>query len=322
MCEKEMTVDETTPETLPDATAESQPEEDKNCVENASSAEAEETDDQQLRLDMSIDDDVDKTEPEMDASDESDLPEEENLIAPDDEPVEPEQNTLDEMNKTLSDVWQLLNKSVAQNSDQTELFEITHGLPETLSELKELFETHISRNQNQIAMFDKMYREMKDYKENFLLVAIHKPIIRELIQLYDDFTGLESQFEDILNKNDSVSSEGLSEQFKQFQKNMENVRSGLEETLYRMDVTLYEEQNEEQERTLNRKLHKAVGVKPTDDPDKDQQVAKVHKKAFSWRDKVFRPKEVTVYRYEPPKAELEDRTNEHTLNEEGTETDE
>ena len=317
MCEKEMTVDETTPETSPDATAESQPEEDKNCVENASCTEAEETDDQQLRFDMSIDD-VDETEPEMDASDESNLPEEENLIAPDDEPVEPEQNTLDEMNKTLSDVWQLLNKSVAQNSAQTELFEITHGLPETLSELKELFETHISRNQNHITMFDTMYREMKDYKENFLLEALHKPIIRNLIQLYDDFKWLESQFEDILNKNDFVSSEGLPQQLQQFQKNMNNVRSELEETLYRMDVPLYEEQPG----TLNKKLHKTVNTISTDDPDKNQKVAEVHKKGFSWRDKVFRPEEVTIYRYKPPKAELEDTTDEHILNKEGTETDE
>ena len=237
--------------------------------------------------------------------------------------MEPEQNTLEEMNQMLSHVWELLKKSVEQNSAQTEMFQRTQSLSATLAGLKELFETHISRNQNQITMFDKMYREMESYKENFLLVAIHKPIIRELIQLYDDFKGLESQFEDILDKNDFVSSEGcLPEQLEQFQKNMENVCSGLEETLYRMDVTLYEEQNEEQEKTLNRKLHKTVSVKPTDDPDKDQKVAKVHKKAFSWRDKVFRPEEVTVYRYEPPKAELEDRTNEHTLNEEGTETDE
>ena len=318
MCEKEMTVDKTTSETLPDATAESQPEKDKNCVENASSAEAEETDNQQLRFDMSIDNDVDETEPETDASEESDLPEEENLIAPDDEPVEPEQNTLDEMNKTLSDVWQLLNKSVPQNSAQMELFEVTHSLPETLSELKELFGTHISRNQNQIKMFDTMYREMEGYKENFLLVGIHKPIIHELIQLYDDFKLLESQFKDILSKNDFASSEGLPEQLEQFQKNMKNVQSELEETLYRMDVTLYEEQHE----TLNRKLHKTIDTRSTDDPDKDQKVAEVHKRGFFWRDKVFRREEVTVYRYEPPKAELEDATDEHTLNEEGVETDE
>ena len=318
MCKHGTTVDETTPETSPDdAVAESQPEEGKDCVENALSAEAEETNEQQLLLPISTHD-VDETEPEMDSSDESNLPEEENLIAPDDEPVELEQNTLNEMNKTLSGVWELLQDSLLQNQDQTKMFEMIQTLPTTLSELKELFEKQISGNQNQINMFDTMYREMEGYKENFLLVGIHKPIIHELIQLYDDFKLLESQFKDILSKNDFVSSEGLPEQLEQFQKNMKNVQSELEETLYRMDVTLYEEQHE----TLNRKLHKTIDTISTDDPDKDQKVAEVHKRGFSWRDKVFRREEVTVYRYEPPKAELEDATDEHTLNEEGVETDE
>ena len=317
MCKQETTVDETVPEISPDEVTESQPEEQKNCVENASSTEAEETDQQQLDL-FSSTDNVNETEPEMDSSDENDLPESENLTASDDEPMEPEQNTLDEINKMLSDIWDLLKESVDQNSTQTEILQSTQSLSAILTGLKELFETHISRNQNQITMFDKMYREMNNYKDNFLLQAVHKPIIHNLIQLYDDFRALESQFKDILNKDDAVGSEGLSQELQQFQTNLENVRFELEEALYRMDVNLYEEQQE----TLDKKLHKTLQVISTDDPNKDQKVAEVHKKGFFWRDKVFRPEEVTIYRYEPPKTKCEDETNEHTLNEEGVEIDE
>ena len=286
MCKQETTVDETAPEISPDEVTKSQPEEQKNYVENASFTEAEETGKQQLDLFSSINN-VDETEPEMDSSNENDLPESENLTASDNESMEPEQNTLNEMNKTLSDVWDLLKESVDQNSTQTEILQSTQGLSATLAGLKELFETHISRNQNQIAMFDKMYREMNSYKDNFLLEAVHKPIIRNLIQLYDNFMALESQFKDILNKDDAVGSEGLSQELQQFQTNLENVCSELEEALYRMDVTPYEEQPE----VLDVKLHKTLKVKPTNDPEENRKVVKIHKKGFCWGDKVFRREE-------------------------------
>ena len=318
MCKQETTIDETVPETSLDEGAESQPEKQKNCVEKSSSVEVEQADEQQLLFPTSTDDDANKTESEMDSPDKSELPEQRNLTAPDDEPVQPEQNTLDEMNKTLSGVWDLLQDSIVQNQDQTKTFGIIQTLPATLSEVKELVESQISRNQNQITMFDKMYREMNSYKDNFLLETVHKPIIHNLVQLYDNFMALESQFKDILNKDDAVGSEGLSQELQQFQANLENVCFELEEALYRMDVSPYEEQPE----VLDVKLHKTLKVEPTNDPEEDRKVVKVHKKGFCWGDKVFRREEVTIHQYEPPKAKLEDETNEHTLNEEGVETDE
>lgn len=317
MCKQETTVDETVPEISPDEVTESQPEEQKDCVKKSSCIEAEQTDRQQLLFPLSTDDAA-EAELEVDSPNESNLPEEENLITSDDEPVESEQNTLNEINKTLSGVQELLQDSIHQNQDQTKMFEMIQTLPTTLSELKELFEKKISGNESQIMMFDKMYREMENYKDNFLLEALHKPIIHNLIQLYDDFTALESQFKDILKKNDPVGSEGLSQELQQFQTNLGNISFELEEALYRMDVTPYEEQPE----VLDLKLHKTLKVKPTNNPEEDRKVVKVHKKGFCWGDKVFRREEVTIYQYEPPKAKSEDETNEHTSNEEGVETDE
>ena len=151
------------------------------------------------------------------------------------------------------------------------MFEMIQTLPTTLSELKEIFEKKISGNESQIMMFDKMYREMENYKDNFLLEALHKPIIHNLIQLYDDFTALESQFKDILKKNDPVGSEGLSQELQQFQTNLGNINFELEEALYQMDVTPYEEQPE----VLDLKLHKTLKVKPTNNPEEDRKVMKV-----------------------------------------------
>ena len=159
----------------------------------------------------------------------------------------------------------------------------------TLLELRNLFEQQIARNQNQGRMFDATYREMKEYKENSLLEAYHKPVIRELIRFYDSVTQVKSQFDRILDGMEEIRPSGLS----RFRQNLENVCVELEEVLYRLDVTPYEERLE----TWDRKLHKTRDVRPADRPEQDWKVAEVHKIGFYWRDKVFRPAEVTIFRY-------------------------
>lgn len=166
------------------------------------------------------------------------------------------------------------------------LSEINH----TLATLQELFEKQISGNQTQTQMFDKMYAEMKDYKEAFLLEVLHKPVIHNLIQLYDSFVLLESQLENMKVESEENT---LLDELSQHQQNMENFRFELEEVLYRMDVTPYKDSPE----ILDRQLHKTRKVIPTNDPNNDQKVAEVHKIGFYWREKVFRPEEVTIYRY-------------------------
>ncbi len=158
-----------------------------------------------------------------------------------------------------------------------------------LSELRTLFESKIARDKSQSEIFDALYLEMKDYKENFLLEALHKPIIKDLIMLYDSFALLESQLDKNL----------VSDELKQLRTNLENVRYQLLEVLYRIDVTPYEQRLEQ----LDRKLHKTLETIPTDNPEQDGKVAQVHKLGFYWRDKVFRPEEVTIYRYTPPTSD-------------------
>ena len=139
-----------------------------------------------------------------------------------------------------------LEKKLTIDSGEQSL-ELT-DIEQRLVALQELFEKQIARNQNQTEMFDKLHAEMKDYKESFLLEVLHKPIIHNLIQLYDSFVALESQFDDICSGKD-------------------------------------------------KQLHKTRKVIPSDDPEQDQKIAEVHKIGFYWREKVFRPEEVTIYRY-------------------------
>ena len=189
---------------------------------------------------------------------------------------------LAEVNQNIVELQQLQTDSLTE-------------VNKSLSGLRQLFEVQIARNANQNKMFDATHREMKEYKENFLLEAIHKPIIQNLIGFHDSFKLIESQLNDILKETEDIRSNDLS----QFQKNLENMGFELEEILYRLDVTPYEERLE----TLDRKLHKTLDTRPADSPEQDRKVAEVHKIGFYWRDKIFRPEEVTIFRYMPSPTE-------------------
>ena len=188
--------------------------------------------------------------------------------------------------------------SETATDEVTEQPDVLVDINQNLGALRQLFQEQIANNQNQIKMFDAIYREMNDYKENFLLESLHKPVIHNLINLYDSFTTLESQFDGILkplNGTDEIRPQEFSEALLQFQKNLKNVRVELVEVLYRIDATPYEEHPE----TLNRKLHSTIARKPTDTPEQHQRVAEIHKVGFYWRDKVFRREEVTIFHYTP-----------------------
>ena len=176
---------------------------------------------------------------------------------------------------------------------------------QSLTVLLELFEKHISGNQNQVQMFDKMYAEMKDYKESFLLEVLHKPVIHNLIQLYDSFVSLESQLTNLIDENNDNT---LLNELRQYSSNLQNFRFELEEVLYRMDVTPYQNSPD----TLDRQLHKTRKVISTDDPNLDQKVAEVHKIGFYWREKVFRPEDVTIYRYMASTEKSENGNTKHS----------
>lgn len=181
----------------------------------------------------------------------------------------------------------------------------TDGLAEVneaLLALRSLFEQKIARDLSQHKMFDAVYDEMKSYKEGFLLEFLHKPVVRQLITLYDSFGLLESQLDGVLDGKRNRCADELS----QFRRNLGNVRLELEEVLSSMDATPYEARLE----VLDRKLHKTLGRQSTDDPDQDLKVAQVHKIGFYWKGKVFRPEEVTIFRYAPPEARKGEDTHE------------
>ena len=258
------------------------------------------------------------------------------------EETEPALNALAEINQRLAVLQEFFEKQTTETQEPSPQSESETQIDQRLADLHELFNDQIARDQNQRQMFDTIYREMKDYKENALMEAFHKPIIHNLIQFYDNFVAVESQLDDISETIDAFGGlfddkaaakqlnklrpkeltedlttvwNGLKGRLSAFRNNMENVRIELEEVLYRIDVEPYAEGLNE----LDRKLHKTIKTIPTDDPDRNETVAEVHKVGFYWREKVFRPEEVTILRYTPPAAE--ETVGENPTEKKGDETD-
>ena len=222
------------------------------------------------------------------------------------EEIRPDRTTLDDASDPVDEVLPEAGDDVVEPPPKSAVEEpaaredeatasrtdaLAEEVRQDLQALRELFEQKIARNQNQWKMFDALHNEMKGYKERFLVDALQKPIVRQLIMLYDSVVFLESQFDGILDGQGPDPNAEMS----QFRKNLENVRLELEEVLFCMDVTPYEERLER----LDRRLHRTLARQATDDPDEDRKVARVHKIGFYWQGKVFRPEEVTIFRYQP-----------------------
>jgi molecular chaperone GrpE (heat shock protein) len=264
--------------------------------------------------------------------------------SPQTKPVDVHLNAIATVNQNLVDLQEQFDKQIARNQTQQQMFE------------------------TQQQMFEKFYQEIEANKEDALFEAFHKPVIHNLIQLYDHFVEVEAQLKaifdtfeidetqnaDVSDPTDETQNADVNDPFNslenwfemygelndgwlrrsaksnqelmstleslravpkdsllhfqkdllQFQKNLEIVRLELEEVLYRMNVTPYDEHPKK----LDRKLHKTLGTEETDDSDLHMHVAEIRKIGFYWskaEKQVIRPEEVIIYRYKPSADEPE-----------------
>lgn len=197
------------------------------------------------------------------------------------------------------------SKTVATtpNSSETSPPDRLAEVHQTLVALQGLFEESISKTTGvQKEQFDALYEEMRGYKDNFLLEEL-EPVLKSLLPIYDSFVSLISQLDGILDDPEEVRSGKLT----QFQQNLENTRHQLLDALRLRDVHPYPDP--ESRRKLDKELHRTIEVIEVDTAEKDFEIETSHRTGFFWRGKVFRPEDVTIYRYKPPKTEGGEETN-------------
>jgi molecular chaperone GrpE (heat shock protein) len=136
-------------------------------------------------------------------------------------------------------------------------------------------------------LFDSLHDEMIKYRDNFLHESLQKPFIRDLVILFDDLSGLLSQFQTAIE-----TSGGKRGPLGQWRDNLENAIHSLTEILHRMEVSEIEPKE-----MVDRALHKVISFEPADFAEEDGQIVMRVKRGFLWRDQVLRPEEVVAKRF-------------------------
>jgi molecular chaperone GrpE (heat shock protein) len=162
--------------------------------------------------------------------------------------------------------------------------EATATVPTLLAEAKHAVE---QRNVVNRAMFEALHSELKAYRDDFMLDAVLRPILRDLITLYDD-TLVICQQAQLLSSYaaDEVSHDRLAT----LHVNLDHHTHFVLEVLERMEVT----QIPSFSGKLNKRTQRVVAIEEANDPDEDRTVARVVRRGFQWRDRVVRPEEVVI----------------------------
>jgi molecular chaperone GrpE len=165
------------------------------------------------------------------------------------------------------------------------------ALPKLDALQKHLDQSHKVETANQ-RLFDVMHSELKGYKDHFLFDALQKPVIHDLVTLFDDLCGQTRRMDRFLKANEAPDelSAAWKTELKASYDNISNTVFFIIEVLNRLDVTMLDGDKA----TLDLKLHKVVGVEPTDRPEEKNQIARVVRAGFLWKDRVLRPIEVII----------------------------
>lgn len=147
-------------------------------------------------------------------------------------------------------------------------------------------------------LFDSLYQELKGYKDQFILELLHKPIIHDLITLFDDLAELHRQIAQVAAQQDAPGTNrepdpAMGDQLKNFGLNLGHVSCFLLEILSRMEVA----RKEPSTGKLDREMHRAVGVEMADCAEEDGEIVENRKPAFLWRGRLVRPEEVIIKKW-------------------------
>ena len=173
--------------------------------------------------------------------------------------------------------------------------ESIQALPKAVADLKSLLEM---KNGVSHSMFSALHEELKGYKDGFLLQSVYRPIIRDLVSLYDDLTEIHRQISEALGEaaghaEESAVANKLIERMRMLEMNVEHNVEFILEVLARLEVTQFPVGTGK----LDKCRQRAVAVEPTDNLDDDTLVVRSVKRGFLWHDRVLRPEEVVVKRY-------------------------
>lgn len=169
------------------------------------------------------------------------------------------------------------------------------AIPKVVSEIQEKFENKNEINQQ---LFDALHQELKGYKDGFILEVIQKPLVRDLITLYDDLAEINRQMEAFVTsvKEDTKAGPAAAPfvaHAKNTRTNVDHVMQFLVEIMARMEVNLMEPTLGK----LNKTTQRAVSVELADNESEDGDIARSVKPGFLWRERIVRAEEVVIKKW-------------------------
>lgn len=168
-------------------------------------------------------------------------------------------------------------------------------LPKIATDLQQVID---QRNIVSRQMFDALYEELRTYKDGFLLDSVHKPMIRDLITLFDDLVGIHRQTQETVADfvqihGEESRSARVFERIESLEMHLEHNLEFILEVLARLEVT----QMPKGVGKLDKHSQRAVAVEMAEDPDDDLLVVRTVKRGFMWKDRVLRPEEVVIKKW-------------------------
>ena len=175
--------------------------------------------------------------------------------------------------------------------------ETQRDIPQLVLGLREVLEQKNGVNQR---MFDALHQELKGYKDGFLLETVHRPIIRDLISLYDDLAEIHRQIgaeicEQMAAGVAGFAAEALIDRMRTMETNVGHKLEFIVEVLARLEVLLLPFG----EGKLDKRTQRAVAVEATEDVEEDTLVVRTVKRGFAWNDRVLRAEEVVMKKWKP-----------------------
>ena len=187
------------------------------------------------------------------------------------------------------------NTTVLQKLDKTSEQAIAaHAdLPGLIEGLQDLLDQKNGLNER---LFGALHEELKGYKDAFLLETTHKPIIRDLISLYDDLAAIHRQMQEAVAEaaGGAADSGGkLLGQLKTMDTNIAHNGEFILEVLARLEVTLLPVGTGK----LDKHTQRAVAVEMAEDPEDDGKIVRSVKRGFEWKGRVLRAEEVIINKW-------------------------
>ena len=153
---------------------------------------------------------------------------------------------------------------------------------EKLTQLIQLFEEKISKDETKGMLFEKLHDELSRYREDFVFNKILRRLFLDLITLFDRINDVKRYYS--LSQSEP----------KDVLDNLESFCKEIVQILKNQDVALIEEKVKK----FDEKFQEAIETELTDKPEEELEIAEVIKRGFIYRGRILlRPEIVKVKKY-------------------------